>query len=387
METINYDLSGLLTEEEQKQLFEEPDNSASDKDNKEEVEEPDNNEEIEEPIEEPDEDQEPEEVDGDDIEEEEDTVVQHKTGTSPSVYPSIARAFKKDGIFPDFDDTELDAATTPEAFAELIEKAIDSKVEARVGEKTARVDEALQNGVKPSDIRNHEATIAYLDSITEEAIEDGTDEGEALRRKLIFNDLLLRGYSEERAKRELEKSFKSETDIDDAKDALENLSSYWKNSYDNIRKEAKEKAENTKKEQKQQIEKFKKMLLEDEVKIGETKLDKKTCQRAYDAVMNASYKDPDTGAYLTEVQKYQKENPLEFMKQLGLWFTLTDGGKNLEGFTKRQVRDAKNKGIRELEKKIQGSTFHDDGSLNLVGDGTGSSDPLLSDGWNVGWSK
>ena len=129
------------------------------------------------------------------------------------------------------------------------------------------------------------------------------------------------------------------------------------------------------------------MLLEDEVKIGETKLDKKTCQRAYDAVMNASYKDPDTGAYLTEVQKYQKENPLEFMKQLGLWFTLTDGGKNLEGFTKRQVRDAKNKGIRELEKKIQGSTFHDDGSLNLVGDGTGSSDPLLSDGWNVGWSK
>lgn len=382
-EFMDYDLNGLLTEEEQKKLFEAPEDNESDEAD---VEEQENNEENEEPAEEP-ENQDPEEVGGDDIEEEEDTGSHHRTGASPSVYPSIAKALKKDGIFPDFDDNELEAATTPEAFAELIEKTVNSRVESQVDERTNRVNEALSNGVKPDEIQNYESTIEYLDSIDDAAIEDGTDAGESLRRKLIYNELLLRGYSDDKARREMEKSFKLNSDIDDAKDALKTLSEHWKNSYNQLRKEAKERADGAKREQQQQLDKFKKMLLEEEVKIGETKLDKKTCQRAYDAVMTASYKDPDTGRYLTEVQKYQKENPLEFLKQLGLWFTLTEGGKNLEGFTKRQVQKAKNQGIRELEQKIQASSLHEDGSLNLVGGGSGSSDPLLSDGWNVGWSK
>ena len=385
-EFMNYDLNGLLTEEEQKKLFEETENPETEEP---EVEEPGNEETEEEPVEDPEaeEVEVPEEVDGGKNIEKGEENRNRGTGSSPSVYPSIARALKKDGIFPDFDDTELDAATTPEAFAELLEKAVDARVQSQSDERTNRVYEALKNGVQPDAARNFEATIEYLESIDDTAIEDGSDDGEALRRKLIFNDLLRRGYSEEKARREVEKSFKSESDVDDAKDALEALTAHWKGEYDKIRREAKERAENARKEQKQQIDKFKKMLLEDEVKLGETTLDKKACQRAYDAVMTPSYKDPDTGNYLTEVQKFQKENPLEFMKQLGLWYTLTEGGKNLDGFTKRQVRKAKNEGVRELEQKIAATSLHADGSLNLVGGSTGSSDPLLSDGWNVGWQK
>ena len=386
---MTYDLNGLLTEEEQKKLFEEPESTETEETEVEELEETET--EVEEPAEEPEQDdeQEPEEVGGDNnIEKGEDTGTKHEPGSSPSVYPSIARAFRTDGIFPDFDDSELEAATTAEAFAELVNKAIESKVTAQLDERTNRVNEALSNGVAPDEVRNCEVTIEYLNSLDEDAITDESEKGEMLRRKLIYNDMLLHGYTEDEAKRGVEKSFKLESDVDDAKDALDALKSHWTNKYDTLRKDARERTEKQKKEQKKQLDSFKKMLLEDEVKIGETKIDKKSCQRAYDAVMTPTYKDPDTGMYLTEVQKFQKENPLEFMKLLGLWFTLTDGGKTLEGVTRREVNKAKNKGIRELEQKIQASSLHADGSLNLVGgSGTGSSDPLLSDGWNVGWAK
>ena len=120
------------------------------------------------------------------------------------------------------------------------------------------------------------------------------------------------------------------------------------------------------------------------MKLGETKLDKKTCQRVYDAVSRPVYKDPDTGRLLTAVQKFQKEQPLEFLKQLGMWFVLTDGGKNTEGFTKEAVKAEKNKGIRELEKKLNASSLNPDGSLRYTSATGDMTDPLLSDGWKIG---
>ena len=125
------------------------------------------------------------------------------------------------------------------------------------------------------------------------------------------------------------------------------------------------------------------MVLEDEIKIGETKLDKRTAQKVYDAVMKPVYKDPDTDKLLTAVQKYQKEHPMEFMKQLGMWFVLTDGGKNMDGFTKEQLRQEKNKGIRELERKINSSSLNSDGSLRYASGRSGTDDALLKGDWDV----
>ena len=76
----------------------------------------------------------------------------------------------------------------------------------------------------------------------------------------------------------------------------------------------------------------------------------------------------------------------EFLKQIGMWYVLTDGGKNMDGFTKPQVRAEKNKSIRELSRKINASSFNADGSLNYLG-GAGTEngdDILLSDDWKIG---
>ena len=376
MEDFTFDIGSIMSPEEADKFFEDA-----------EVEEttgaPAEDETENEPAEkeEPEEAATSEEVGEEENETEENAITQKGDGSSPNVYSSIASALKKDGIFPDFDDKELEAVTTPEDFAELFDKAI----QARMDERVRRIDAALGNGVEPDEIKKFEQTLQYLDGITEEAIAAEGEQGDNLRRQLIYNDLINRGYSQEKARKELEKSFNAGSDVDDAKDALEALNKFYRDGYDKLQKDAKARADAVRENQKKQSEDFRKMILEDEVKLGESKLDKRTCQKVYDAVSKPVYKDPQSGRLLTAVQKFQQEQPLEFLKQLGMWYVLTDGGKNTDGFAKKQVRAEKNKGIRELERKINTTSLSSDGSLRYNSAGGGDVDPLLSDDWKIGW--
>ena len=370
MEDFSFDISsGLLSAEEAEKLFDETKPLQ-------ELEEPEEEEQKQTPTEE---EETPSEKVGTEDEHEENAITKQGDGSSPSIYSSIATALKNDGIFPEFSDEELSAVTTPEAFGELFEKAIEAKMD----ERQRRIDQALGNGIAPDTVKMYEQTLAYLGSITDEAISDESEQGESLRKQLIFNDLLNRGYSQEKAAREVEKSFKSASDLDDAKDALEALRSFYQNGYDKIQNEAKERAENMKKARQQDEAKFRKMILEDDIVLGENKLDKKTRQSVFDAVSKPVYKDPDTGQLLTQVQKFQKENPLEFLKQIGMWFVLTNGGKDFGNIAKRQAIAEKNKGIKELERKINSSAFDSDGSLKFMSGTQMDNDTLLDGGWKV----
>ena len=370
MEDLSFDIGGILTEEEANKLFEEVSEKTTQQPNETETENK--------PAEEEETAQTPEKVGEEETEG--NAVPNEGGGSSPNVFSSIANALKEDGIFPDFEDKELEAVKTPEDFAELFEKAIT----ARLDERQKRIDSALGNGVQPDTVRMYEQTLQYLGSINEEVLSAEGEEGENLRKQIIYNDLINRGYTEDKARKELEKSFKSGSDIDDAKDALEALTKFYQTGYENVQKEAEKRASSAKEEQKKQADNFRKMVLEDEVKLGETVLDKKTCQKVFDAVSKPVYKDPDTGRLLTAVQQFQKEKPLEFLKQLGMWYVLTDGGKNSAGLTTAQVRAEKHKAIKDLERKLNTSALNKDGSLRYVSGATVENDPLLSDGWKIG---
>lgn len=375
MEDLEFEISGILTEEEATKLFEEQ--ASKDPAVEEEKKQTTKTAEVDGTQEEPT----PETVGDEKNNDGNGAVTTEGDGSSPSIYSSIASALKNDGIFPDFDDSKLQAVKTPEDFAELFESAITSKLD----ERQKRIDEALGNGVEPDTIRMYEQTLQYLGSVNEEVLSAEGEEGENLRKQLIYNDLLNRGYAHEKAMKEVEKAFTAGTDAEDAKDALASLTDFYKNGYETIQKEAKKATEEQRKAQKEQGEAFRKLLLEQDVKLGDTTLDKKTCQRVYDAVSKPIHKDEETGRLLTAVQKFQKDKPLEFLKQIGMWYILTDGGKNTDSFTKEKIAAEKNSAIKDLERKINSSTLDRSGSLSYVSGGSGDKDPLLSDGWKVGW--
>ena len=285
-------------------------------------------------------------------------------GTSPNnnFYSSIAIALKEDGTLPDLDDDILDKVETAEDFAEVIE----SQIKARLDEKQKRIDEALGIGVEPSVIQQYEKTIDYLDSITEESINDETEKGETLRKQLIYQDFINRGYSKDRATREVNKSFNAGSDIEDAKEALQSNKDYFNESYNKIIKESKDAEAKRVATQKKEAENLRKSILEDDKVFGELVVDKASRKKIYDNISKPVYKDPDTGEFLTAIQKYEQENHTDFMKYVGLMFTLTDGFKNLDGLIKGKVNKEMKKGLKNLENTLNNSARNSDGSLKFV---------------------
>ena len=147
------------------------------------------------------------------------------TGTSPNFYSSIAKALKDEGIFPDLDDD--DEVKDADDFKDLIQKRIDDGL----NEAQKRINEALGSGMEPSRIRLYEETLNSLQNTTEEIISAEDEQGENIRKQLIYQDFINRGYSQQRAEKEVNKSINAGTDIDDALEALESNKQFFREQY------------------------------------------------------------------------------------------------------------------------------------------------------------
>lgn len=301
-----------------------------------------------------------------------------KDGTSPKTnfYSSIASALKDEGILPDLDDETVGNIKAAEDFADAIEK----QIQARLDEKQKRIDAALNANVEPDEVRQYENTLSFLNSIKEENIADESDKGENLRKRLIYQDFINRGYSKERATREVKKSFDSGTDIEDAKEALEGNKEFFNKEYQDLIREAQEEVKVEQERTKKEAQQLKKSMLEDKEIFEGITLDKATRQRAYDNITKPVHKTED-GEYLTAIQKYEMENPVEFRKYLSVLFTMTDGFKNLDSIVKGKVKKEVKQSLRELEHKLSSTSRSSAGDPKFMG-GNGDSEDTWR-GWKL----
>lgn len=301
--------------------------------------------------------------------------------TSPqkTIYSSIAKALKEEGIFPDLDDEVLSKVKEPEDFRDLVEQQIKAGLE----ERQKRIDDALNYGIEPTEIKRYENTLNFLDSVKEENITDESDKGEELRKNLIFQDFINRGYSRERATREVQKSFNAGTDIEDAKEALKGNTEYFKGKYDDLIEDAKLEAQKEEENRKEQANKLKESILNEKNILGDLSIDKPTRQKIYDNISKPIYKDPETGEYYTAIQKYEKDNRVDFLKYLGLIFTLTDGFKSLDGLVKGKVKKEVKNGLRDLEHAINNTARNSDGNLKFVSGVDEDPESFIGKGWKI----
>lgn len=303
------------------------------------------------------------------------------SGTSPknNFYSSIAKALKEDGIFPDLDDDSLNEIKQPEDFLKFMEDQLAAKLD----EKQKRIDEALGVGVEPSKIQQYERVISYYNGIDDDAIEDESDKGENLRKQLIYQDFINRGFSKDRALKQVQKAFDAGTDIEDAKDAYRDGKKFFEDGYKNLVKEAKAAKEQEDKEVEEESQSLKKSILEDKKAFGVIDVDKSTRQRIYDNITKPVYKDPETGEVLTTIQKYERDNHNEFMKNIGLLYTLTDGFKNIDKLVNKEVRKKVSKGIRELEHTLSGTQRDSGGNLRFVTGVDDDPESYSGKGWDI----
>lgn len=299
-----------------------------------------------------------------DIKEKEDTTTDKDSGTSPNenFYSSIASACAVDGIFPNLDDDTIKKANDAESFSDLIE----AEVNARLDEKQQRISKALENGIEPTDIRKYENTLNYISKITDAQLSEEGEKGENLRKSLIYQDFINKGYTPEKAQKYTERSIDNGTDVEDARDALQGNKEYFSAAYNQLLKDAQENADAEKAERAKQAETLKKSIFNDKQLFGDMELSKDIRKKAFENISRPIYKDPETGEYLTALQKYEVEHRADFLKYAGLIYTLTDGFKDFESFTKGKVKKEVRKGLRELEHTLNNTSRDNNGNLQMV---------------------
>lgn len=301
---------------------------------------------------------------GKDNEGKEDTVSDNDAdGTSPNnFYSSIANACAVDGIFPNLDDETIKKAVDAESFSNLIE----AEINARFDEKQKRISQALENGVEPTDIKKYESTLNYINTITDAAIAEESEKGEQLRYNLIYQDFINKGMTPDKAKKFADRTVDAGTDVEDAKEALLSNKEFFSNAYNKMLQDAQQKADEEKAERVKNAKELEKTLMKDKQLFGDMEISNDIRKKAFDSVSKPVYKDPETGDYMTAIQKYESEHRADFLKYTGLIFAMTNGFKDFDSFAKGKVKKEVKKGLRELEQTLNNTRRNNDGSLRMV---------------------
>ena len=306
----------------------------------------------------------PESVGSDKKVEENATTDEDTEGTSQNknFYSSIANALAVDGIFPNLDEEAIKKATDAESFGDLIE----AEINARLDDKQRRISKALENGVEPTDIKKYESTLNYINTITDKALSEESDKAEQLRYSLIYQDFINKGYSAEEAKKFTSRSVDSGTDIDDAKEALIRNKKFFTDSYNKLLEEAQQQADKERTERMEQAKQLESSLMKDKQLFGDMDISKDIRKKAFETISKPVYRDPDTGEYMTAIQKYESEHRTDFLKYTGLIYAMTNGFKDFDTFAKGKVKKEMKKGLRELEQTLSNTRRTGDGNLRMV---------------------
>lgn len=285
-----------------------------------------------------------------------------KSGSSPkggNLYSSFAQALKGDGLFQFLDEETVNSVVDADSFSE----AIDKEVNSRLDDATRQVREALNAGVQPNVIMQYQRTIQNLNNITDEQLSAEDEQGANLRRSIIRQDLIIRGYKPDKVDKQVDRIMSSGTDIDEATDALESVREYFINQYNDTVNGAKEAAAEEKKKLKKEAEDFRKAVLETDKLFDEIPVDKATRNKAFEAMTRIVQTNED-GEKVTAVQKYADEHPVEFRTILGIVYAMTDGFTKMGNLLTKTVNKKVNSNLKEIERRLNNQGYQG-GSFDL----------------------
>ena len=327
----------------------------------------------------------PESVGGEEKTEGQEQVEEDPKGeTSPNenFYSSIAYAFKEDGILPTLEPDVVKNIKTPEDLSLAIKEHIQKAIEENLGEEQLRVKQALESGVDPGVVQQFEHAISTFENIPEEQMIAESPEGENIRKQVIYQDYINKGFSQERAIKEVKKSLAAGTDIEDSKYALEANKKYFKEQYNKVLEDSRAQEAKAIKERQKEAESFRKQIFEDKEIFAGLEIDKNTRQKIYDTISQPVARTSD-GVPLTALQKYANDNKQDFFKKVGALYVLTDGFKSLDGLVNKKANKHFKSKLREVEDVLRNTNTAIDGGIGLL---SGSSkDPESSIGldWEI----
>ena len=282
-----------------------------------------------------------------------------------NLFSSIAKAIRDEGVFPDLSDDAINAVKD----AGSLRKLFDDQVSGMLDERQQMLEKAIKGGATNDEVQQYQKALnltQYLDNReTYDTLVKEGDAGDQLRKQVMYQDYINRGFEHERAVKMVQRSFDDGTEIEDAKEAFNSCKNFYKKQVEDFQQEIEERQQANKANEEKQFSNLKKHILDTESFYDGVKVDKQTRQKAYDYITKPIYKDED-GNYINAIQKYQREHPIEYAENVALLFALTEEFKNVNKLTQKKVQQGIKKGFEEVASVLNTTRRKGDGSLNLA---------------------
>jgi len=280
---------------------------------------------------------------------------------SPNLYSSLASVLHEQGLLPslNLEDNKInDVEGISSAFKSEIENNVKQRLIDALGEDGY---EAVTNGVSLSDFGKSRENQITLDSIDADSFQEDSD----LAQKVIYQDYLNQGISEDKAKRLLKRAVDSGDDalIEDATESLESLKLYEKNQLAKRQDEYKQTQLSQQKQQEELDTKLKDKIYNSSELMDGMKLNKAIKDKIYGSMTDIVGKN-EQGVLENKLMRERRENPVEFDTKLYYLYELTNGFKNFKNIS----NVARTSASSELEKAIRQTSHNDSGSPSFMDD-------------------
>lgn len=274
------------------------------------------------------------------------------SSSNPNLFNSLATLLYEKGLL---SSAESDI-TSEEDFVNLFNSEVDTQVEHKLVEKIGKdAYESLIKGVPLAKIENDTQSMNNLEQIDEELLTENVE----LRHRVIFQDFINRGYSEDRATKMLQRVIDSEKDLEDSLDALESIKEFRKTQIDAENQQIIKQQEDAKKAEEKRLNDMKNHIKETNEVIKGFKITDAVKQKIEKNMFDVVDYNPQTGISENNLLKYRRENPQDFDFKLYYLFTITDGFKNFDSV----VKNTKSTALQDLERAMRSNTkINDPGS-------------------------
>lgn len=284
--------------------------------------------------------------------------------SSTLIISPLAKALYDEGVLAALSEEELAKIESSEDIIDAIKKQISENEYADLNENQKNYLELLRAGIPAESAEKAVSVDARINAITDEDVNTNPE----LRRAIMMQDFLSRGFSQEKATRLVQKSVESGEDVIDAKESLTSLKQVSAQRIQEAKDAAKAREIKTKEDNEKYVKELKsKVLAKDEIIKG-IKINQPTKDKVFESMTKpAGYKN---GKPLNAIEMAREEDPEEFEIKLHYLFNLTNGFKDFSKLNKI----SKSNSLKELEQKMNA----------VVLDGTGKSarnnDVLSSEG-------
>ena len=283
----------------------------------------------------------------DEEEEEEDLNDKHTS----NLYSSLAKLLSQEDLLTSsLDSKEI---KSKEDFIEILREEIKKSEYADLTDTQKRYLDAIRNGVSEDTFAKYESNRNQLDNITEADIEN--EENQELRESLIQQSFILKGFSEDKAAKLTQKLIESGEDIDEAKEAYNELKSYVDAEYQKELQARQQHIENLKKAQQEQLDSIKTKVNEAKEIINGVKLSNRDKNKILENITKVAGYTDDGNAY-NKIAEIQKKDPIDFQIKLSYLLELTNGFTDFSKITTKSK--ARSTVERELDHFLKTSS-HD----------------------------